>query len=154
MTEFLHWVQGGPAGPAWHAILESDAGEIVGHCAVIPMRGRYGEKSLVAGKAEYAFILPEYQAAKIRGFESLGKPRNVILIRELFQRCTDEGIGPLFISTSAIRRRSLSSLGLKGTVFPVSEFLFVLRPLRAARKTPNLQRWQRVSLGLAGALQR
>jgi hypothetical protein len=154
ISEFLHWVQDGPDGPAWHAILESELGEIVGHCAVIPMRGRFSEETLVAGKAEYAFILAEYQTAKIQGLESLGKPRNAILIRELFQRCTEEGIGPLFISTSAARRRSLSSLGLTATVFPVSEFLFVLRPLRAARKTPNLQRWQRMSVGLAGILQR
>src|SRR5262249_10597532 len=49
---------------------------------------------------------------------------------------------------------SLSSLGLDVTTLPVTEFLFVLRPLQAALKTPNLQRWQRVSLGLAGILQR
>jgi hypothetical protein len=154
MWEFLHWVQEGPEGPAWHAILETDESEVVGHTALIPLRSRNGERGIVAGKAEYAFILEEYQTAKIRGFEKLGKPRNAIMIQELFSRWRAEGLGPLLISTSAVRQRSLSTVGCRAARFAVSECLLTLRPWNAARSTPNLSRWQRATLGMAGIFQK
>jgi len=154
MREFLHWVQNGPEGPAWHALLETTDSEIVGHSAVIPLRSYCNGRRVVAGKSEYSFILEEYQTAKIRGFETLGRPRNAIMVQQLFQRCQAEGFGPLLISTSALRQRSLSTMGCSAAKFPVSECLLILRPWDASRRTPNLHRWQRASVWLAGIFQK
>lgn len=154
LGEYLHWVQEGPVGPAWHVLLEDDSSRIVGHSSVIPLRSRFGERQILAGKSEYSFILEEFRSAKIRGFEHLGKIRNAIMVYELFQKCQAEGFGPLVISTSSARQRSLGLVGCASVGFPVSECLLTLRPLNAAKTTPNLARWERVSLGLAGALQR
>jgi hypothetical protein len=153
MTEFLRWVRDGVEGPAWHAVLENEKSQIVGHSAVIPLRGECNGKRIVAGKAEYAFILEDYQTAKIRRFEHSGKPRNAIMIQQLFQRWQEVGLGPLLISTSALRQRSLSGVGCAVAKFPVSECLLILRPRDAARKTPNLEKWQRISMNIGGILQ-
>lgn len=153
MEEYLRWVTDGPDGPAWHAILENEASEIVGHTAVIPMRGFRNGRQVVGGKAEYAFILEEYQASKIRGFEKSGRPRNTIMIQQLFQRCQNE-FDPLLISTSDVRRRSLSNAGGSTVTFTVSECLLVMRPWNAARLTPNLRGWQRTTLCFAGIFQK
>ena len=48
MAEFVHWVQRGPEGPAWHAILETDEGRIVGHTSVFLLRAAYGSEFLPA----------------------------------------------------------------------------------------------------------
>ena len=154
LGEYLHWVQDGPEGPAWHVLLENDAAKIVGHSSVIPLRCRFGERQILAGKSEYSFILEEYRSAKIRGFENLGKPRNAIMVHQLFLRCQAEGLGPLLISTNSARQRSLGLVGCAAASFLVSECLLILRPWKAAKTTHNLQRWQRVSLGIAGVLQR
>jgi len=153
LSDYLRWVQEGPDGPAWHVLLENDASEIVGHSSVIPLRCRLDGKQILAGKSEYSFILEEYRSAKIRGFENLPKLRNAIMVQQLFQRCQAEGIRPLLISTSSARQRTLGLVECGAVTFPVSECLLVLRPWSAAKKTPNLQRWQRATLGIAGTFQ-
>jgi len=153
LADYLRWVQEGPDGPAWHVLLENDASEIVGHSSVFPLRCRLEGKQILAGKSEYSFILEEYRSAKIRGFENLPKLRNAIMVQQLFQRCQAEGIGPLLISTSSARQRTLGLVGCGAVTFRVTECLLVLRPWRAIKRTPNLRRWQRASLGIAGALQ-
>jgi hypothetical protein len=154
MREFLHWIQDGVEGPAWHAVLENEKSEVVGHSAIIPFRGSCKGRKIVAGKAEYAFIREEYQAAKIRGLEHVGKPRNAVMIQQLFLRWQEEGHGPLLTSTSAVGRRLLSGVGCSIVQFPVMECLLILRPLDAARMTPNIARWQRATLNIAGVLQK
>lgn len=153
LADYLHWVQDGPDGPAWHVLLENEASEIVGHSSVIPLRCSLDGKQILAGKSEYSFILEEYRSAKIRGFENLAKPRNAIMVHQLFHRCQAEGLGPLVISTSSTRQRSLGLVGCGAVTFPVWECLLVLRPWRAAMNTPNLNLWQRASLGIAGVFQ-
>jgi hypothetical protein len=154
MSEFRHWIEDGPAGPAWHALLENEVAEVVGHSALIPFRSSLHGRWIVAGKAEYAFIREAYQAAKIRGYEKSGKPRNAVMVQQLFQRWQQEGLGPLLVSTSAVRQRSLSGVGCALAKFPVTEALLVLRPWNASRETPNLEAWQRVSIGVAGISQK
>lgn len=153
LADYLHWVQDGPDGPAWHVLLENEASEIVGHSSVIPLRCSVGGKQILAGKSEYSFILEEYRSAKIRGFENLAKLKNAIMVHQLFLRCQAEGLGPLLISTSSTRQRSLGLVGCSAVTFPVSECLLVLRPWSAVKNTPNLNGWQRASLGTAGAFQ-
>lgn len=153
LADYLHWVQDGPDGPAWHVLLENEASEIVGHSSVIPLRCSFEGKQTLAGKSEYSFILEEYRSAKIRGLENLAKPRNAIMVHQLFHRCQAEGLGPLMISTSSTRQRSLGWVGCAAVTFPVWECLLILRPWRAAKNTPNLNRWQRASLGIAGVFQ-
>lgn len=154
MEEFLHWVRDGVEGPAWHAVLENEKSEVVGHSAIIPFRGSCKGKRIVAGKAEYAFIREEYRSAKIRGLEHVGKPRNAVMIQQLFLRWEEEGHGPLLTSTSAVGRRLLSGVGCSVVKFPVMECLLILRPWDAARMTPNIEKWQRATLSAAGILQK
>lgn len=153
MQEFLHWIQCSPEGPAWHAILETDDGEIVGHTSLIPLRASYRGRRIVPAKSEYSFICEEYRAAKIRGFEDSGRLRNLIYIDRLFRHCAAQGWGPLLISTASGVHRLFPSVGCYPTSFPVRECLLILRPWNAARKTPNLAPWQRASIWSAGILQ-
>lgn len=152
MPEFLHWVQDSPEGPACHAIVESDSEGIVGHQCLFPFRANYRERRYVAAKSEYTFLREEFQTARVRGFEDVGKPTHLIGFQQLFQHCQSEGWGPFLISTTpALRRRGF--YGFVRRNFPLWECLLVLRPIDAARETPSLQRWQRSCLLLGGAVQ-
>lgn len=154
MNEFLHWIQDSPDGPAWHAILETDEGEIASHSCLIPVRLMWREKQITAAKSEYSFILEEFRGMKIRGFEHSTRLKNLTIIDELFRHCESVGWGPLLISTSAAVHRLYRSVGCYPLNFSVWECLFILRPWRAAWRTPNLSRLQRLLLFFSGVLQR
>jgi hypothetical protein len=151
--EFLRWIQDSPAGPAWHAVLETRDGEIVGHTSLIPFRATHEGRALVAAKSEYSFIREEFRSSKIRGFEHTGRLKNLIYIDELFRQCRSEGWSPLLISTPSGFHRVFRSIACYPVKFPLWECLLVLRPLAAGTKTPNLRRWQRVSVLGAGLVQ-
>lgn len=153
MQQFLRWVQDSPEGPAWHAILETGDGAIVGHTSLIPLRATYEGRTFIAAKSEYSFIVEEYRAAKIRGFEKTGRLKNLIYIDELFRHCRSEGWSPLLISTPSVFHRVFRSIACYPVSFPVWECLLVLRPLEAALRTPNLRGWQRAFLCCAGLAQ-
>ncbi len=153
MEDFLHWVQDSPAGPSWHAIFETDEGQIVGHSCLIPLRGHCNGRWQVSAKSEYGFILEPFRTAKVHGFENVSLPRHIILLDQLFRQCRSQGWGPIVISGD----RALQRFGVRAECFRVSfplwECLLVLRPWHAPLETPNLSRWQRGLLGLAGAPQ-
>lgn len=153
IREFLHWVQHGPEGPAWHGILESDSHGIVGHQCFIPLRASYQGRRVVAAKSEYTFLHEDFRTTKIRDFEGVGRPTHIIAAHQLALRCQSEGWGPLLISTiPALRRRGF--YGFVAADFPLWECLLVLRPLPAARETPNLTQWQRGGLFVGGTVQK
>lgn len=153
MRAFLRWIQASPEGPAWHALLETDTGAIVGHTSLIPFRATYKGKGFVAAKSEYSFIREEFRAAKIRGFEETGRLKNLIYVDELFRHCRGQGWSPLIISTPERFHRVFRSIRCYPVRFPLWECLLVLRPYQASRSTPNLENWQRAALWSAGLLQ-
>jgi hypothetical protein len=149
MNEFVHWVQDGPAGPAWHAILETHEGRIVGHTSVFPLRVAYGS-ALLPAKSEYSFLHEDFRSLKIQGFEAMARPAFIILIDQLFQHCYAQGWGPIFASTAERNQVFTRKVGLRPVEFPLWECLFVLKPTGAARHTPNLDLRQRAALFAAG----
>jgi hypothetical protein len=154
MDEFLNWVQKSPAGPAWHAILESDEGRIVGHTSLFPFRTEYRVPHLTPAKSEYSFLHEDFRKEKIRGFENASRAAFVVLLDQLFQHCQREGWGPIFASTNEKNQAFTRRIGLQPAEFPVWECLFVLRPLNAVRHTPNLTPRQRALLLGSGISQR
>jgi hypothetical protein len=153
LHEFVHWVQNSPEGPAWHAILETDEGKIVGHTSVFPVRTEYGDHKLIPAKSEYSFLHEDFRKEKISGFEAVGRPAFIILLDTLFKHCQDFGWGPIFASTNEKNQVFTRKVGLRPIEFPLWECLLVLRPGNAARETPNLSTWQRVGLFAAGLAQ-
>lgn len=153
LNEFIRWVQEGPAGPAWHAILETETKEIVGHTCLIPFRGNCDGKQIVPAMSEYTFIREQFQSLPIRGIEKMARPRNLILIDRLFRHCAAQGWGPFLISTFPWLHRLGPSVGCYPADFPLRECLLILRPWRAARETPNLSAWQRAIFCIIGLFQ-
>lgn len=154
MGEFLHWVQEGPEGPAWHAILESDEGEIVGHQSLIPFRANCNGQKIVAAKSEYTFLRDEFQSTKIRGLEQSNRPKHLIASKKLLDHCQAQGWEPILISTLPSLFRLASSIGCHAVRVGLWECLLVLRPWKAASNTPNVNAWQRTSLWVAGMFQK
>lgn len=152
IQEFEHWVQRSPAGPAWHAILETDEQRIVGHTSLIPLRTAYGPPGLIPAKSEYSFVNEEYRSAKIRGYEK-GRIKFLILVDELFKHCQTQGWGPYFVSTREANYALSRRVGCKGAEFPLWECILVRRPWNAAVETPNLSKSQRAGLLAAGVAQ-
>ena len=89
--EFLRWVSNSPEGPAWHAILQTDEGRIVGHTSVFPLRAGGAASRLVPGKSEYSFLHEDFRREKIRGYETAGRPAFIVLLDKLFQHCQEHG---------------------------------------------------------------
>jgi GNAT superfamily N-acetyltransferase len=150
IEEFAHWVRQGPEGPAWHAILETDDGRIVGHTSVFPLRTAYRNSELIPAKSEYSFLHEDFRSMKIRGFENVARPAFIVLIDHLFQHCYAQGWGPIFASTNERNQVFTRKVGLRPVEFPLWECLLVLKPMNAARQTPNLEMAQRAALFAAG----
>jgi len=153
MEEFLRWVQGSPEGPAWHAILESDEGRIVGHTSVLPVRAGFRDRWLMSGMSEYSFVHEDFRKIKIKGMEGISRPTFIILLDHLFQHCIKQGYEPIFASTNEKNQIFTRKVGLRPAEFPLRECLLTLRPVAAARHTPNLDSKQRAGLLAVGIAQ-
>jgi len=153
MDEFLRWVQASPDGPAWHAILETDEGRIVGHTSVLPVRAGLQDKYLISGMSEYSFVHEDFRKIKIKGMESVGRPTFIILLDHLFRHCIQQGCEPIFASTNEKNQIFTRKVGLRPAEFPLRECLLTLRPAAAARHTPNLSSRQRAALLAIGIAQ-
>jgi hypothetical protein len=154
MNEFLRWVQGSPEGPAWHAILETDDGRIVGHTSVLPVRAGFQDKHLMSGMSEYSFLHEDFRKVKIRGAEAVSRPSFIILLDTLFQHCIKQGCEPVFASTNEKNQIFTRKVGLRPAEFPLRECLLALRPAAAAKHTPNLDSKQRTALLAVGITQK
>ncbi|HEY2120590.1 MAG TPA: hypothetical protein VGH37_15475 [Candidatus Acidoferrum sp.] len=153
MNEFVHWVQNGPMGPAWHAILETDEKQIVGHTSLIPLRTPHGAPNLVPAKSEYSFVHEDFRSMPIRKFESVKRAKFLILVDQLFQHGKGLGWDPIFVSTREANHPLSRRVGCKQAEFPLWECILIHRPVGAARHTPNLKRKQRAALLVAGVSQ-
>ena len=154
IEEFEHWVQHSPAGPAWHALLQTDDGRVVGHTSLFPFRTEFGNLQLIPAKSEFSVLHADFRGMKIRGFEKAGKPAFVFILDQLFRKCLALGWGPIFASTNEKNQAFTRRIGLRPLEFPLSECILTLRPGDAARETPNLGRGQRAGLYAAGVAQR
>jgi hypothetical protein len=153
MAEFLRWVQEGPAGPAWHALLYTDEGRVVGHTSVLPVTAQFGENRLLAAMSEYSFVHEDFRKQKIRGYENVSRPPFIIILDHLFQHCLKQGWHPLFASTNEKNQVFTRKVGLRPLEFPLMECLLVLKPVGAARHTPNISTKQRSALFAVGLAQ-
>jgi hypothetical protein len=154
LEEFVHWVKDSPAGSAWHAILETDEGRIVGHTSVFPLRTTFRSRKITPAKSEFSVLHENFRKEKIRGQENGGKSAFIFLLDYLFRHCQEQGWGPIFASTNEKNQVFTRKVGLRPLEFPLWECLLILQPGRAARLTPNVNDWQRAGIFSAGLLQR
>jgi hypothetical protein len=154
MKEFLRWVQDSPEGPAWHAILETDEGRIVGHTSVLPVRAGFQDRWLMSGMSEYSFLHEDFRKIKIKGMEGVSRPTFIIILDHLFQHCIKQGYEPIFASTNEKNQIFTRKVGLRPAEFPLRECLLALRPVAAARHTPNLESKRRAALLAVGIAQK
>lgn len=149
LGEFEHWVQKSPAGPAWHAILESGGGRIVGHTSLIPLKTSFAAKNLIPAKSEFSFVHEDFRSAKINGFEK-GRIKFLVIVGELFAHGIKQGWGPYFVSTAEANHPLSRRVGCKNAEFPLTECLLIRKAFGAARETPNLSKKQRASFFAVG----
>jgi hypothetical protein len=154
IEEFRHWVQSGPEGPAYHALLETEDRQIAGHICLIPFRTKWSGETIVTAKAEYFFVEEKYRSLAVKGFENSFKPPAILLLDQLYRHCRDQGWGPLLISAAPAIQPLHLLVGCRSVDFPLVECLLILRPWRAATRTPNLTRPQRFAIFFVGCLQR
>jgi hypothetical protein len=121
---------------------------------LFPFRTEYGGPQLIPAKSEYSFLHEDFRKEKIRGFENASRAAFIVLLDQLFQHCQRERWGPIFASTNEKNQAFTRRVGLQPAEFQVWECLFVLRPVNAARHTPNLSRQQRALLLGGGISQR
>jgi hypothetical protein len=154
MNEFLRWVQDSPGGAAWHALLQTQEGRVVGHTSLLPVTARYREARLPAAMSEYSFLHEDFRKLKIVGYENVSRPPFITLLDQLFQHCQKEGWGPIFASTNEKNQVFTRKVGLRPAEFPLTECLLILKPSGAARHTPNISNGQRSALFAVGLAQK
>ena len=154
LAEFERWVKESPAGPAWHAMLVTQEGRIVGHTSLIPLQTSYGGPSFLPAKSEYSYVHEDFRSTPIEGFENVKRAKFLILVDALFQHGLAQGWGPYFVSTAAANYPLSRRVGCRAVELPLWECLFVLRPASAAKHTANLSSKQRAALFAAGVSQR
>lgn len=154
LEEFVHWLKNSPAGAAWHAILETDDGRIVGHTSVFPLRTSFRFGEITPAKSEFSVVHEDFRKEKVRGYESAGKSAFILLLDQLFRHCQNQGWGPIFASTNQKNQVFTRKVGLRPLEFPLQECLLILRPKNAARHTPNVSDWQRVGIFSVGLVHR
>jgi hypothetical protein len=154
IDEYLNWVERSPAGPAWHALLETDEGRVVGHTSLFPFPTQYDARPLIPAKSEYSFMLEDFRKEKIAGYEKAARATFVVMLDELFQRGQKENWGPIFASTNDKNQAFTRRIGLQPAEYAVWECLYVMRPINASRHTPNLSEKQRLALIAAGTSHR
>jgi len=153
MENFERWTQHSPEGPAFHAFVETENGEIAGHFSLIPLRAKSQAKTMVAAKAEYFFVLEDFRNEQVHGFENSGKPVALVLLDQLYRHCQSQGWGPFLISAPTTIHPLHMLTGCRPADFELQEGLLILRPIRAARGTPNLTTAQRAVFFFFGLIQ-
>jgi GNAT superfamily N-acetyltransferase len=153
VDEFVHWVSENPAGAAWHALLETDEGRIVGHTSVFPLRTNFEGGSIIPAKSEYSFMHEDFRKEKIHGYEGKGRSGFIALLDELFKHCRAQGWGPIFASTNEKNQVFTRKVGLRPIEFDLCECLFILRPREASGLIPNMTVWKKIGLTGAGMVQ-
>jgi len=142
---FRRWVQEGPEGPAFHALLTSNE-RVVGHFCLMRLEAEYCGKPLAVARAEYFFVHEDFRSEKVRGHEDSFLSPAILLLDQLYSHCHSIGWGP-FIASSADDIRPFHELvGCRPLDVRLYECLLALRPLQAAVHTPNLGRPQRAAL--------
>lgn len=149
LYEFEHWVQKSPAGPAWHAILQTAEGRIVGHTSLIPLKTSFAGEPLIPAKSEFSFVHEDFRSTKINGFEK-GRIKFLVIVNELFAHGIKQGWGPYFVSTAEANHPLSRRVGCKTAEFPLVECLLIRNAAGAARETPNLSARQRAGLFAVG----
>lgn len=145
LMEFCRWMQDGPDGPAFHAILHSDQ-RIVGHFSLMPLRASFGARSIPVARTEYFFVHEDFRADKVRGFEDSFLSPAIILLDRLYSHCHAYGWGPFLASAAEPIHPFHELAGCRPVGFPLHECLLALRPWQAARRTPNLKQAPRAGL--------
>jgi GNAT superfamily N-acetyltransferase len=154
LVDFQRWIRDSPDGPAWHAILETDDSQLVGHFCLIPLVARHQGRVICSARTEYFFVHEDFRREKVRGFVNSFMPCGLLLLDRLYRHCRSEGWEPLIVSASEEIQRMHQAVGCRGIDFALSECLLVLKPLDAARRTPNLAGKQRAAIFGVGVAQR
>jgi hypothetical protein len=127
--DFLRHLFGrGPAGPALHAFALDD-GRPIGHCAVVPIRGRRGNDVLRTGKVEALFLEEAY-----RGPRGGGTALVVRLREQLYRLADDHGIEVLH---AYVRPEVGRALALDPIQVGEPALVAVTRPLALAGARPR-----------------
>lgn len=153
-NNFKRWMCDSPSGAAVHALLRTATREIAGHVSIFPFPLEVFGQTVVGGKAEYLFVEPNYRKAVVRDYESSGQFPAIVLLKALYQYTREQlNWDPVLISAPAEVDAIHRHCGARSVAFPLTECLFIRRPFRAARLTPNLTTQHRVALLAIGLVQ-
>jgi hypothetical protein len=152
LKQFCRWVQDSPEGPAFHALLHAGR-RIVGHFSLIPLHANARGERIPVARTEYFFVHEDYRSEKVAGFQDSFLSPAILLLDELYRHCHAHGWGPFLASAADDILPFHELVGCRPVDFTLHECVFVLRPLEAARRTPNLNRTRRAALFSAGLAQ-
>lgn len=151
---FLRWMQQSPDGPALHALLKTENGNIAGHCSLYPVPMNIaGERATIA-KAEYLFVKEEFRKETVQGYEGSMKPAALLLLENLYKSARDLGWCRCLASAPVPVAPLHTLAGLRRIDLPLTECLLTLRPWRATHSNQHLPKSRRLALAAVGTLQR
>ena len=157
---FRRWMQRSPEGPALHAVLKNQNGDVAGHCCLFPFPLTVSGNRVTAAKAEYFFVKSEFRKQAVLGYEGSMKPAAVLLLECLYRSGKQLGWCPYVVSAPSDVAPLHRLAGCRKLTVPLTECLLTFRPWKAAIDTPICRRaseWRSpglahcsASLGLSG----
>ena len=153
IKDYCRWVENSPEGPAWHALLTTENSRIAGHICLIPLRAEYEGKRLVVARTEYFFVHEDFRSEKVHGLENSFLSPAILLLDQLYRHCWEKGWGPFLVSAAKEIQPFHELVGCRAVDFPLHECLFLTRPWKAAKQTPNLNGVKRLALWAVGLVQ-
>jgi len=151
---FRRWTQQSPSGPALHAILTAENGQVAGHCCLFPIPMELDGQRITIAKAEYFFVRSDFRKEAVHGHEKSIKPAAVLLLESLYRCGSQLGWNWYLVSAPEEVAPLHRMAGCRKVAVSLTECLLTFRPWTAAANTPNLGTRQRAALAMAGSLQR
>ena len=150
--QFRRWVQDSPDGPAFHALLHAGK-RIAGHFSLIPLHANAGGEQIPIARTEDFCVHEGHRSEIVSGFQDSFLSPAILLLDELYRHCHAHGWGPFLASAAEDILPFHELVGCRPVDFALHECVFVLKPLQAARQTPNLNHARRAALFSAGLAQ-
>ncbi len=145
VQDFRRLTEQSPAGPALHALLETNGGRVAAHCCLLPFALKGPGGSMVVAKEHYFFLSEEYRSQAVREFERSKKPAAALLLAKIYEAAFQKSWLPILACAPPQLEPIHDYAGCRSVDFPVRDCYFILHPGRAWQIAHHLRQRTRAS---------
>jgi hypothetical protein len=125
-----------PAGRSLHAFAH-DGAAVVGHCSILPVAARLGERAIVSGKVEAFFVDERYRGARTGGRE---RALALDLLAAVSDLADEEGLDVLHAFVTPRVGALFELIGYRRMAVDARAYVLVSNPSALARRAASATR--------------